>query len=116
MKRYSFGSYPQNDGRETITWLMLEKNGNEAKLISEYVLDAGSFNRAGENVWEESSLREWLQDDFLNRAFTEEQQDALVEVMCECEQRDGQETVDTDYSFDKVTLLSLDEVLIGKTP
>ena len=58
MKRYSFGSYPQNDGRETITWLMLEKNGNEAKLIFEYVLDAGSFNRAGENVWEESSLRE----------------------------------------------------------
>ena len=49
MKRYSFGSYPQNDGRETITWLMLEKNGNEAKLIFEYVLDAGSFNRAGEN-------------------------------------------------------------------
>lgn len=30
--------------------------------------------------------------------------------MCECEQREGQEVIDTDYSFDKVTLLSLDEV------
>lgn len=108
--RYIFGSYPHDGERENISWLVLERNGNEAKLISEYVLDANSFSRSGENVWEDSSLREWLQEDFLNKAFTEEQQEALVEAMCECEQREGQEVVDTDYSFDKVTLLSLDEV------
>lgn len=108
--RYTFGSYPYSDDRENITWLVLEKTGNKAKLISEHVLDANSFDRAGNTVWENTSLREWLHDDFLNKAFTEEQQDALVEVMCECEQREGQEVIDTDYTFDKITLLSLEEV------
>lgn len=40
MKRYTFGSYPHDGERKNITWLILEQNGNEAKLISEYVLDA----------------------------------------------------------------------------
>ena len=110
MKRYTFGSYPHDGERKNITWLILEQNGNEAKLISEYVLDACYFSRSGENVWEDSFLREWLQSDFVDRAFTEQQQEALVEEMRECEQWDGREVVDTDYSFDNVTLLSLDEL------
>lgn len=110
MKRYTFGSYPHDDIRKNITWLILEQNGNEAKMISEYVLDACYFSRSGENVWEDSFLREWLQSSFVDRAFTEEQQEALVKELCECEQWDGQEVIDIDYSFDNVTLLSLDEL------
>lgn len=30
LSRYTFGSYPHGDARENITWLVLEKNGNEA--------------------------------------------------------------------------------------
>lgn len=58
LSRCTFGSYPHGDSRENITRLVLEKPGNEAKLISEYVLDAAAFSRSGGNVWEDSSLRE----------------------------------------------------------
>ena len=42
-----FGSYPIDETRENIPWLVLEKQGNQAKLISEFVLDAHGFNDRG---------------------------------------------------------------------
>lgn len=109
-ERYTFGSYPHDGSRENITWLVLETDGSKAKLISEYILDAHDFCDSFDDTWEDSSLRAWLQDDFLNTAFTRDQQQALIEELNEYEHRDGQEVIDIDYSFESVTLLSLDEV------
>ena len=72
-----FGHYEQdndlNNGPEPIEWRVLEVKGNEMLLLSEYILDAQPFNeeKAG-NLWESSSLRTWLNRDFIDNAFSNE--------------------------------------------
>ncbi len=76
-KYIKFGAYPQNNGdiKEPIEWLILEVNGNEALLVSRYALDCQIFDTWGEDItWKGSLLRKWLNVDFLNEAFTEEEQ------------------------------------------
>ena len=72
-----FGSYPQNDGgvKEPIEWLILEANDQEALLVSCYGLDCSEYHHESASItWENSDLREWLNNDFLMAAFSEEEQ------------------------------------------
>ena len=77
-----FGHYEQDNdlknGPEPIEWRILEVKGNEILLLSEYVLDAQPFNEeTASNQWGSSSLRQWLNKDFLKTAFTEEELNAI---------------------------------------
>lgn len=71
---FTFGSYPQTDngGADSpIVWRVLSKKGNKALLISQYVLDSLPYNAENTDVtWENSSLRNWLNEEFYNRAFS----------------------------------------------
>lgn len=71
-----FGSYPQNHGslNEPIEWLVLEVQGNEALIISRYGIDCKQYHRGGSTTWQDCVLRNWLNNDFLNKAFTEDEQ------------------------------------------
>ncbi len=72
-----FGSYHQNIGcyKEPIEWLVLDVCGNEALLLSRYALDCIPYHHKKEEItWEKSGIREWLNDDFLKSAFSEEEQ------------------------------------------
>ena len=73
-----FGSYPQNYGsaKEPIEWQVLEVNGDEALLLSRYGLDCKQYHHEEYSsiTWEDCDLRKWLNDDFLNAAFSEEEQ------------------------------------------
>ena len=74
-----FGAYEQdgneNNGPEPIEWEVLQSSENGSFLISRYVLDAQPFNREHIPVkWADCSLRSWLNDDFLNNAFTAAEQ------------------------------------------
>lgn len=78
-----FGHYEQdndlNNGPEPIEWRVLEVNGNKMFLLSEYVLDAVPFNEVNEgNNWSTSSLRQWLNSDFIRSAFTEAEAEAVM--------------------------------------
>ena len=47
-------------------------------LISRYGLDARAYHRTKPYpTWEKSDIRRWLNDDFLNTAFTQEEQKAI---------------------------------------
>ena len=81
----SFGSYPQSDTsgkkKDPVEWWVLDNEGNELFLLSRYNLDAKKYNdRAGNITWENSSLRAWLRDTFLNRAFNTTEQGAIAET------------------------------------
>ena len=78
----TFGKYEQDityaqDGKEDIEWTVLDIQGDSYLLISKYGLDAKPFNFQQEEdsenpnyvTWETCSLREWLNNDFLNMAF-----------------------------------------------
>ena len=80
----TFGTYPQTakgTDKTPIEWLVLdydEKN-NRALLISRYGLDCQPFNKVKVDVtWGTSSLRAWLNDTFLNKAFSKEEQGAIL--------------------------------------
>ncbi len=74
------GTYEQDNdlenGPEDIEWLVLYRDGNRALLVSKYILDAGNhrdFER-WDFSWDGSSIRVWLNEQFLTTAFTPEEQ------------------------------------------
>lgn len=75
-----FGNFPQNKAaiEEPIEWLVLEIIGNNFLLISRYGLDYCEYhNRWSSITWERCDLREWLNRDFLNKAFSEDEQQRI---------------------------------------
>lgn len=64
-----FGSYTQGSGGEVLPleWVVLDKQDSRVLVISRYLVD---FMPYGSLSWEESSVRKWLNNDFLNSAFT----------------------------------------------
>ena len=78
----TFGRYEQDrrtdNGPEPVEWLVLETAGDKALLISRYVLDTHSYHPVYRAVtWETCTLRQWLNGEFLNAAFTPEEQAAI---------------------------------------
>lgn len=84
---YTFGSYEQDgdaaNGKEPIQWLVLDRDGDKALLLSKYALDFQSFMPFYEPVtehytWESCSLRRWLNSTFLNAAFNSSERQRLL--------------------------------------
>ena len=84
---YTFGSYEQDgdssNGKEPIEWLVLDRDGDRALLLSKYALDYQSFMPFYEPVtepytWESCSLRRWLNGTFLNAAFSADERQRLL--------------------------------------
>ncbi len=87
---YTFGSYEQDgstgNGKEPIEWLVLDRDGDKALLLSKYALDFQSFMPFYEPVtetytWESCSLRRWLNSTFLNAAFDSSERQRLLTTM-----------------------------------
>ena len=79
----TFGRYEQDndlsDGPEAIEWIVLDVQDNKALLISKYLLDWKAYNTEGtETTWETCSLRKWLNEEFLDSAFSRDEQDAVL--------------------------------------
>lgn len=79
-----FGAYPQ--GRQgtdqtAIEWLVLayDATRNKALLLSRYGLDAKPYKSDCSNTtWERSTIRKWLNEEFLKAAFSAEEQAAIL--------------------------------------
>ena len=70
-----FGSYEQDNitsnGVEEIPWYVLDKDGDNLLLMSVYLLERAEYNEEYTSItWEECTLRQWMNDDFYNSAFT----------------------------------------------
>ena len=80
----TFGSYPQTTegtDKTPIEWLVLEYDAEtgSALLISRYGLDAKPFHAEKTDItWENCTLRAWLNGEFLQAAFTPEEQAAVL--------------------------------------
>lgn len=76
----SFGNYPQSyyGSPEPIRWVVIEKNGDRIKLLSETALDWQSYQYPyGVVSWPLCTLNGWLADSFRNAAFSQEEQSVL---------------------------------------
>lgn len=110
-----FGRYEQDNntsnGVEAIEWIVLANDGDTATLISKYALDARPYNTEGKSVtWETCTLRKWLNGDFLNTAFSAEEQARLETVTVTADKNPKYDTDPGNDTQDKVFLLSIDEV------
>lgn len=82
MDTVTFGSYPQSDAsgntKEPIEWIVLDRQGNKVLLLSKYILDCKSYNNTNVDItWENCTLREWLNDTFINIAFNNNEQNCI---------------------------------------
>ena len=106
----TFGYYEQDNnpynGPEPIEWIVIEVREDRALLLSRYALDAKPYNtESADTTWEQCSLRKWLNNDFLNAAFDEKEQAALITVQ-QNNDRIWSETNGGDETEDPVFLLS----------
>lgn len=103
-----FGSYEQDgdetNGKEPIEWEVLSVEENRALLVSKYVLDVQPYhNRDDEDVdWSTCTLRVWLNNDFLNTAFAENEQERIATV--EISDHEGETN-----TLDKIFILKFEE-------
>ena len=78
-----FGSYEQDNdttnGKEVIEWLVLSQDVDKILLVSKYALDCQPYNTSYEMIsWKTCSLNKWLNETFLNAAFSAEEQNSII--------------------------------------
>ena len=79
----TFGRYEQDNntdnGPEPIRWIVLEELDGKHLLFAKDLLDRHRYNDVyGSITWEACELRTWLNSDFLQAAFTKEEQAAIL--------------------------------------
>lgn len=110
-----FGCYEQDDdpenGKEEIEWTVLALEGDKALLISKYALDCQPYHDThGSISWEACSLRKWLNDSFLNEAFSSAHQKRIPETQVPADENpDFPLSVPGNPTVDRVFLLSMPE-------
>ena len=109
----TFGAYIQDSEsscKSSIEWMILTKDGNKALLISCYALDYVPYNSKLENVtWETCTLRTWLNETFLNNAFSKKEQKAILKITVDNGKSQGDSKWSTsggNNTEDKIFLLS----------
>ncbi|MCR5662317.1 MAG: DUF6273 domain-containing protein [bacterium] len=75
-----FGRYPQSESSpEPIQWIVVSNDGDTSTLLSLVCLDSMPFHDKFESVtWENSLIRKWLNTDFIDRAFNENEKKCLA--------------------------------------
>lgn len=93
---YKGGSYYK---KEPITWRVLSVNGDDALIVSEQNLDTLAYNEqnCSSVTWQDSGIRQWLNEEFYSRAFTDQEKSTILAQV-------------SDTVTDQVYLLSADEV------
>ena len=78
----NWGRFPQKKGGgepEPIRWVLLDREGDKALLLSRYILDCRPFHEEKKPVtWADCSLRAWLNGPFFRAAFSEAEQARIL--------------------------------------
>jgi len=109
-----FGEYEQDNntanGKEDIEWLVLEVKDGKALVISKYALDCKPYNTSYTDVtWETCTLRKWLNNDFINAAFSAEEKAIIPTVTVSSDKNPEYSTNPGNATQDQVFLLSITE-------
>ena len=110
----NFGAYEQDNvkinGKEEIEWQVLAKEDNKLFLISTKALDCQQYNTSYTDVtWETCSLRSWLNDTFLNAAFSKKERSLIRTTTVSADKNPKYDTDAGNETTDKVFLLSITE-------
>ena len=109
-----FGTYEQDNntsnGKDNIEWLVLAKEDNKILVISDKALDCQEYNPSWSDVtWETCSLRKWLNNDFINDAFSDDEKAMIPTVTVSADNNPEHDTDPGNATQDQVFLLSIVE-------
>ena len=112
-----FGAYEQDsniaNGKETIEWLVLDKQGERILAVSKYILDSQAYRHIAESyttaLWENSFIRDWLNNDFLNAAFSVDERALIPVVNVSADKNPFNDRNAGSSTQDTVFLLSVEE-------
>lgn len=112
---FTFGAYKQSNGSSNraraIEWIVLEKQENKLLVVSRYALDNQPYNNnPGTDVtWETCTLRKWLNETFMETAFTAEEQRYIASTKVYPDKNPEWKSNLGKVTVDKVFLLSMTE-------
>lgn len=75
------GNYPQNCGleKEPVEWMVLREEKHRCLCISKYLLDCQPYHHLpGRVTWQNCTLRNWLNHEFLMTAFSNEEREKIL--------------------------------------
>lgn len=110
-----YGLYEQDgnkdNGEECIEWQVLKKDSKKALVISKYCIESMAYNYESfeDTTWAECSLRQWLNHDFSDSAFTEEQKEKIELSYLTTPKNEKYGTSDGGGTADRIFLLSIEE-------
>lgn len=116
-----FGSYYNKNGleKEPIEWIILDEDEEGLLLLSRRIIDVKPFHNdmmTFYTLWFQSDIREWLNGEFLETAFTEEERERIFDTELETFNNPEFETWGGRDTTDKVFLLSIEEALHYLSP
>ncbi len=106
---FFFGNIETESGKEPIEWKILKVESHRMLILSSYGITAHVFHEGNAFPgWANSTIREWLNSEFISNTFNEEEQSLIgLEPVITYIDTEGDRTGTTK---DKVFLLSTEEV------
>lgn len=109
-----FGKYEQDNnisnGNEPIEWLVLDIKDCKALVISNYALDCKQYYPSDTDItWENCTLRNWLNNNFLSAAFSDDEKTMIPTVMVSADENPDSYAYPGNATQDQVFLLSITE-------
>ena len=107
------GEYPSDASGNwhPIEWQILKEEPDRTLLLSRYILDYKPYDDSGVDVtWETSQIRNWLNKDFYNSAFSDEEKMSIIDARVTADKVPGRNANQGRSTTDKVFLLSTLEV------
>lgn len=108
-----FGSYPQEDPKkkDAIEWEVISVSADRALLLSKYCLDTKWYNNSKwSTTWGNCALRDWLNKEFLNTAFSDSERVSIIETESAKSCNPRSNAVSGGPSKDKVFILSCEDI------
>ena len=91
-------------------WRVLAVEGNKALVISQQCLDRQPYSKDTlDTTWEKSYIRSWLNSDFINDAFSKDEQEKILESDVPADRIPTHASLPGNPTKDKVFLLSYPE-------
>lgn len=110
--RIPFGQYPQgaNGEIQPLMWRVLAVENGRALMITDKLIDAIRYNEEKDNVtWETCTLRKWMNNNFISKAFNISQQAQIATVTNQNPNSPVNRTKGGNATQDKFFALSRDE-------
>ncbi|MCX4325964.1 MAG: DUF6273 domain-containing protein [Lachnospiraceae bacterium] len=96
---------------EKIKWRVLWNNGKTLFIAAEKGIDCKPYNDVNESVtWENCTLRQWLNNNFLDMAFSSDEQKAIITSQVQNEPMPSYKAGNGNNTNDKIYLLSIPEL------